>query len=86
MREGRKERRRKEERTMKKQKEQKKQFLELKAKEGLVPSVADFRLIRVLGEGGFGTVLLAKKKSSGKLYALKVLEKRNMRIAVRFET
>ena len=29
-----------------------------------------------LGEGGFGTVLLAKKKSSGKLYALKVLEKR----------
>ena len=37
-------------------------------------------MLSKLGEGGFGTVLLAKKKSSGKLYALKVLEKRNMRM------
>ena len=32
--------------------------LELKAKEGIVPTLADFRLIRVLGQGGFGQVRL----------------------------
>ena len=42
--------------------------------------ISDFQVLSKLGEGGFGTVLLAKKKSSGKLYALKVLEKRNMRM------
>ena len=29
-------------------------ILELKSKEGIVPSLVDFRLVRVLGQGGFG--------------------------------
>ena len=29
-------------------------------------------MLNKLGEGGFGTVLLVRKKDSGKLYALKV--------------
>lgn len=37
-------------------------ILELKAKEGIVPNVADFRLIRVLGEGGFGQVIEVVKR------------------------
>ena len=32
--------------------------------------ISDFQVLSKLGEGGFGTVLLAKKKSSGKLYAV----------------
>ena len=31
-------------------------ILELKAKEGIVPGLPDFRLQRVLGQGGFGQV------------------------------
>ena len=31
-----------------------------------------------LGEGGFGTVMLVRKKNSGKLFALKMLEKSRM--------
>eukprot|EP00736_Rhodelphis_marinus_P004792 Rmarinus@m.29730 len=35
----------------------------------------DFELIRVLGKGSYGKVMLVKKKDSGKLYAMKVLKK-----------
>jgi len=53
--------------------------LELKAKEGIVPTLADFRLIRVLGQGGFGQVLEVVKRDCGKRYAMKVMHKEMMR-------
>ncbi|KAG8460361.1 hypothetical protein KFE25_011852 [Diacronema lutheri] len=42
-------------------------------------SITDFEVLSKIGEGGFGTVLLVRKRSTGKLYALKVLVKKNMR-------
>jgi len=42
-------------------------------------SISDFDVLSKIGEGGFGTVLLVRKKNTGKLYALKVLMKRNMK-------
>ncbi|KAL5259857.1 hypothetical protein ACHWQZ_G010094 [Mnemiopsis leidyi] len=36
----------------------------------------DFEMIRFIGKGSFGKVILAKHKETGKHYALKVLEKR----------
>ena len=56
-------------------------ILELKAKEGRVPGLPDFRLIRVLGEGGFGQVLEVVKRDCGKHYAMKVMHKDMMRNA-----
>lgn len=53
--------------------------LELKAKEGHVPGLADFRLVRVLGQGGFGQVLEVVKRDCGKRYAMKVMHKEMMR-------
>eukprot|EP01114_Cavostelium_apophysatum_P012722 TRINITY_DN2910_c0_g1_i1.p1 TRINITY_DN2910_c0_g1~~TRINITY_DN2910_c0_g1_i1.p1 ORF type:complete len:655 (-),score=195.25 TRINITY_DN2910_c0_g1_i1:52-2016(-) len=37
--------------------------------------IDDFEQIRVLGKGGFGKVLLVKKKDTGKIYALKMMDK-----------
>ena len=54
-------------------------ILELKAKEGRVPGLPDFRLIRVLGQGGFGQVLEVVKRDCGKHYAMKVMHKEMMR-------
>jgi len=54
-------------------------ILELKAKEGFVPGLPDFRLIRVLGQGGFGQVLEVVKRDCGKHYAMKVMHKEMMR-------
>jgi serine/threonine protein kinase/CRP-like cAMP-binding protein len=54
-------------------------ILELKAKEGIVPNVPDFRPLRVLGEGGFGQVLEVVKRDCGKHYAMKVMHKNLMR-------
>lgn len=39
-------------------------------------TINEFDLYRFLGAGGFGMVLLAKKKDSGKFYAIKVIDKR----------
>ena len=41
-------------------------------------TINDFNMVSKLGEGGFGTVMLVRKKSTGKLYALKLLEKSRM--------
>lgn len=41
-------------------------------------SISDFTMVSKLGEGGFGTVMLVRKKVSGSLFALKVLAKRKM--------
>lgn len=46
--------------------------LEMRAKEQRVPGLADFRLVRVLGQGGFGQVLEVVKRDCGKRYAMKV--------------
>jgi len=35
----------------------------------------DFRVIKVIGRGGFGKVYMVKKRSNGKVYAMKVLSK-----------
>lgn len=37
-----------------------------------------FEIIKILGAGSFGKVYLAKKKSNGKVYAMKALKKRDL--------
>jgi len=54
-------------------------IMELKAKEGIYVGLPDFRLIRVLGQGGFGQVLEVIKRDCGKHYAMKVMHKEMMR-------
>ncbi len=39
----------------------------------------DFSLIQVIGTGAYGKVLLVKKKSNGKCYAMKILKKKQLR-------
>ena len=41
-----------------------------------VVTINEFDLYRFLGAGGFGMVLLAKKKDNSKFYAIKVIDKR----------
>ena len=41
--------------------------------------IQDFDLLRVIGEGAFGKVLLCSKKSSGAVYAIKVLKKAHIK-------
>jgi hypothetical protein len=43
-----------------------------------VLSIDDFDLLSFLGAGGFGMVLLARRKQTGRLYALKLLDKRTL--------
>ncbi len=38
-------------------------------------SSSDFELVKVIGRGGFSRVLLARKKDTGRLYAMKILKK-----------
>eukprot|EP00633_Aureoumbra_lagunensis_P008087 CAMPEP_0197320590 /NCGR_PEP_ID=MMETSP0891-20130614/60865_1 /TAXON_ID=44058 ORGANISM="Aureoumbra lagunensis, Strain CCMP1510" /NCGR_SAMPLE_ID=MMETSP0891 /ASSEMBLY_ACC=CAM_ASM_000534 /LENGTH=1019 /DNA_ID=CAMNT_0042812071 /DNA_START=424 /DNA_END=3483 /DNA_ORIENTATION=- len=42
-------------------------------------SLADFELVAVLGRGGFGTVMQVRKRSNGKVYAMKVFKKAELR-------
>ena len=41
--------------------------------------IADFDLMRVIGRGSFGKVMLTRKKDTGRLYALKVLKKSTLK-------
>ena len=41
-------------------------------------SFRDFKLIKILGNGSFGQVYLAKYLNNGNLYALKVLNKKKL--------
>lgn len=41
-------------------------------------TINDFELLRVIGQGSFGKVFLAKLKDTGKIYAMKVLYKKNI--------
>ena len=38
-------------------------------------SIDDFEQMRVVGRGGFSRVILARKKDTGRLYAIKILRK-----------
>ena len=49
------------------------------------PTVDDFTLFRVLGRGGFGVVNGCKHSYTGKLYAMKVMERRRIK-SMRAET
>ena len=58
--------------------------VELKIKGKSVPSglaqrrdisIDDFEQMRVIGRGGFSRVILARKKDTGRLYAIKILRK-----------
>ena len=44
-----------------------------------MPGLPDFKLQRVLGQGGFGQVLEVVKRDCGKHYAMKVMHKEMMR-------
>ena len=54
-------------------------ILELKAKEGHIPTLDDFKVIRVMGEGGFGQVIDVVKRDCGVHYAMKVMQKESMK-------
>ncbi|KAL1507523.1 hypothetical protein AB1Y20_007147 [Prymnesium parvum] len=53
-----------------------KELAALKYEERKVVTINEFDLYRFLGAGGFGMVLLSKKKDTGKFYAIKVIDKR----------
>ena len=40
--------------------------------------VNDFSLISVIGKGSFAKVNLVRKKTTGKLFAMKILKKKNI--------
>jgi serine/threonine-protein kinase RIM15 len=42
------------------------------------PSIKDFEIIKPISKGAFGSVYLARKKSTGEYYAIKVLKKADM--------
>ena len=56
-----------------------KYILELKAKENIKPKLSDFKVVRVLGEGGFGQVIEVVKRDCGVRYAMKVMQKEAMK-------
>lgn len=45
---------------------------------GKVVSLEDFEMIKVIGKGSFGKVLLVRKREGRNLYAMKVLDKKNI--------
>ena len=44
----------------------------------LKTSVHDFEMIKMIGKGSFGEVMLVRKKGSRKLFAMKILDKKNI--------
>ncbi|KAG9398793.1 hypothetical protein AC1031_014112 [Aphanomyces cochlioides] len=48
-----------------------------KTKRSLLLSFRDFEILGVLGQGGFGTVVLVQRKSHDELFAIKVVDKVN---------
>ena len=39
-------------------------------------TIHDFELLKVIGKGGYSTVFMARKKDSGNMYAIKVMDKK----------
>lgn len=48
-------------------------------------SLEDFELLSVLGKGSYGKVLLVKKNQSQKLYAMKILKKKHLKVKNQIE-
>ncbi len=48
-----------------------------------VPRPRDFKLLKVLGKGHYGKVVMARKKSNGRVYAMKIIKKSTASIAER---
>ena len=40
-----------------------------------LPSIDDFKFLKVISRGGYGTVYLASKRATGDLYAIKTMKK-----------
>ena len=57
-------------------------IIELESKKGVLPSLDDFKVLRVLGEGGFGQVIEVVKRDCGVRYAMKVMKKEAMKQAL----
>jgi len=47
------------------------------------PKIQDFELLKVIAIGGFSTVTLVRKKDSGKLFAMKIIYKKELNNIVR---
>ncbi len=41
-------------------------------------TIDEFELIKVIGTGSYGKVILSKKKDSGEVYAIKTLNKKHL--------
>lgn len=55
-----------------------KRYIRTKSLESAVVTIADFTSMRTLGRGAFGSVNACVKKNSGKLYAMKCLNKKHV--------
>ena len=42
-------------------------------------AISDFEQLRVIGRGGFSRVILARKKDTGRLYAIKIIKKDHLK-------
>lgn len=51
-------------------------YIELKSKKGL--SVQDFEFLKMIGKGTFGRVFQVRKKDTKRIYAMKVLSKKEV--------
>ena len=49
------------------------------------PTLNDFTLMQVLGKGSFGKVVLVKRVTSGRIYAMKILRKAQLVCAKQIE-
>ena len=59
--------------------ETKKRFQSVGADQNRNVSVKDFEMIRFLGKGAFGKVMLVRQRGTSSLFAMKIIEKRRIR-------
>jgi len=41
-------------------------------------TIDDFELLKLIGKGGYSQVFMARKKDSGQMYAIKVMDKKHL--------